>query len=172
MIKNFDLFFDLKKKGKASLFCGAFALLWIILWAVFPMAFYSLFFDSAAGSNVFLLALELVLIIPLNLMFSKIVKGNISMFFTLISDIIFMTAAAYTFSIFRYSQVIWVILVILLHLLSKLFIDGKPYEGDNVKISLLKRKPLSAALTALAHTAAADSLLLLLMYTSAHIFAD
>lgn len=172
MIKKIDLFFDSKKKIKASVISGSFALLFIILWLVFPMEFYSVFYASAAGSNVLLLLMELVLIFPLNMLFSKIIKGNISVFFTLVSDIVLMTAAAYTFSIFRYTQVIWLILVIVLHFISKLFIDGHAYESSDIKLSLIKRKPLSAVLIALAHTAAADGIFLLLVYTTAHIFAD
>lgn len=172
MIKKFDLFFDSRKKTKASLICGAFALLFIILWAVFPMEFYSVFYASAAGSNILLLLMELVLIIPLNMLFSRITKGNISVFFTLVSDIVLMTAAAYTFSIFRYTQIIWLILVLALHFLSKLFIDGHTYESSDIKLPPIKRKPLQTVLTALAHTATADGIFLLLMYTTAHIFAD
>lgn len=171
ILKKFDMYFDIKKKKRYSLICLGAVVLWILLWMTFPMEFYSLFFDSSAGSNVMLLLMELVLMIPANLMFSRILKANISMSLTLIGDIICMTAAAYTFSIFRYDSVWWVILAIAIHYAAKLFTDGFAYEDKDTVIPLLKRKPLNTALTALAHTALIDGVFLVLMYTAAQIFA-
>ncbi len=169
--KKFDMYFDIKKKKGYSLICLGLAVLWILLWITFPMEFYSLFFASAVGSNIMLLLMELVIMIPANLMFSRILKANISMSLTLIEDIICMTAAAYTFSIFRYDSVWWVILAIVVHYAAKLFTDGFAYEDKDTVIPLLKRKPLNTALTALAHTAVLDGVFLVLMYTAAQVFA-
>ncbi|MGN1416704.1 MAG: hypothetical protein ACI4XF_07675 [Oscillospiraceae bacterium] len=170
-LKKFDNYFDIKKKKKYSLICLGIVVLWILLWITFPMEFYSLFFDSAAGSNVMLLIMELVIMIPANLLFSRILKANISMSLTFIEDIVCMTAAAYTFSIFRYDSVWWVILTIAVHFVTKLFTDGFAYEDKDTVIPLLRRKPLNTALTALAHTAVLDGVFLVLMYTAAQVFA-
>lgn len=171
IFKKFDDHFDIKIKKRYSLVCLGIAVLWILLWVTFPMEFYSLFFDSVAGSNVMLVIMELVIMIPANLMFSKILKANISMALTFIGDILCMTAAAYTFSIFRYDRVWWVILALAVHYAAKLFTDGFAYEDKDTVIPLIKRKPLNTALTALAHTAVLDGAFLVLMYTSAQVFA-
>lgn len=172
IFKKIDMYFDIKRKGKYSLICLGAAVLWVILWLTFPMEFYSVFFDSVVGSNILLLLMELVIMIPANLMFSKILKANISMSLTFIADIICMTAAAYTFSIFRYEQVWWVILSIAVHFVIKLFTDGYAYEDKDTVIPIIKRKPLNAALTALAHTAVSDGVFLVLMYSTAQAFVS
>lgn len=172
IFKEFDLYFDLKRKGKLSLICLGAAVLWTVLWLTFPMEFYAVFFDSVVGSNILLFLLELVIMIPANLMFSKILKANISMSLTFIADIICMTAAAYTFSIFRYEQIWWVILSIAVHYVAKLFTDGFAFESEDTIIPIIKRRPLNAALTALAHTAVLDGVFLVVMYSLAQAFVS
>ncbi len=171
MKNKFDLYFTDKRRKVISVICAAAAILWIILWVIFPMEFYSLFFVSAAGSNLYLILLELVLIFPLNALFSRIIKGNIPMSLTLAADLICMTAAAYTFSIFRYSQIWWVILVLFLHLGVKIYSLGTLREDEKTVLPLIKRSPLKVVLTAAAYAAALDGAFLLLMYTSVQVFA-
>lgn len=170
-IKKADSFFTVRNKIIASVICGAAAVLWMILWNMFPMEFYSLFFASAFGSNIMLLLLILVLLIPFNLMFSKLIKADISMNFTFIKDIPCMLAVAYTFSIFRYTQVWWFILALIVHIIADFFITGNAYEGKDVILPLYKRKPLFTAAFSFIHIAVMDSIMLLLMFVIAKIFS-
>lgn len=165
-----DRIFTVKNKIKASIICGAAVLLWLILWKIFPMEFYSLFFASNVGSNIMLLLLILVISIPCNLLFSKITKSDISMTLTLLKDVVLMTAAAYTFSVFRYSHTWIFIIALVLHLAAEFFVTGFADEGEGVLNPPIKRKPLMTAVWSAVHIILADGLLLLIMYTMAHVF--
>ncbi len=83
-----------------------------------------------------------------------------------------MTALAYTFSIFRYSAAVWVILPVLVHFVFMFFIVGNAYEGEDVVIPIIKRKPLRAAAFAAAHTAVLDGVFLLLFTVIARIMSQ
>ncbi len=155
-------YFDKQQKKIISFICLGTAVLWIILWNIFPLEFYSLFFASSVGSNVMLILLELVLLFPMNFLFSKLAKGNFNMIFSIISDIVCMTALAYTYSIFRYSAVYIVIFSAVIHFVLWIFIIGNAYEGKDVVIPPIKRNFLRTAGFAAAHTAALDGVFLLL----------
>lgn len=171
-MKKFDLYFTEKRKMIISCICLAVMVLWAILRYFFSYEFYSLFYSWAFGSNVLLLGLEIVLIFPLNFAFSKYLKANISVLFTLISDIVFLTATGYIYSIFRYKYVWSVVLCILLHFISKIFITGNCYEGDKTVISLLKRNPKKTLVVSLIQTVITDGLFLLLMTVIARVMAN
>lgn len=171
-IKKSDAFFTVRNKITASVICGAVVIVWLILWKIFPMEFYSIFFASAVGSNIMLLLLMLVLMIPFNLLFSKIIKADISMTLTFIKDILCMFAVSYTFSIFRYTQVWWFILALLVHITADFFVLGNAYEGDDVVVPLYKRKTLITMIRAFIHIAVMDSVMLVLMFIMAKTFSS
>ena len=53
-------FFTPKRKKIAAICSAAAVVLWLILWNIFPMEFYSLFFASLVGSNLLLAVLLLL----------------------------------------------------------------------------------------------------------------
>ena len=163
-IAELDRRFTLREKGKISVICGAAALLWAVFSKIFPLEFYSLFFMSMVGSNILLIFLAAVISVPCCLLFSKLTENNISLIFSLISDIVLMTAAAYVFSIFRYSHPVIVAAAELLHFAAILLVTGFPREESDVKIPYIKRKPAAAIGFSLAHTVISDGLYLFLIY--------
>lgn len=171
-MKKFDLYFTSKRKMIISVICLGIMLIWAVLRYFFSYEFYSLFYSWNVGSNILLLGLELVLIFPMNFIFSKYLKANISVFFTLISDILFLTATGYVYSIFRYKYVWTVILCVGLHFISKIFITGNCYEGEKTVLSLLKRNPFKTILVSLIQTVLTDGIFLLLMTVIARVMAD
>lgn len=110
-----DLKSAIKRKKKPALLFGGLAVLWVILLNAFPMPFYSLFLASNVGSNVFLVFLAAVITFPANLLFSKIARADIGERRHLAINVVFMLAVVYTYSIFRYTAVWWVIISALLH---------------------------------------------------------
>ena len=50
-------FFTPKRKKIAAICSAAAVVLWLILWNIFPMEFYSLFFASLVGNNLLLAVL-------------------------------------------------------------------------------------------------------------------
>lgn len=91
------------------------AILYVILWYVFPLPFYSLFYASNIGSNILIMLLAAVVTFVFNLAFAKLTKRNIRPVIHLIINEIGMLAVVYTYSIFRYDAVYWVILAAAVH---------------------------------------------------------
>ena len=71
-------FFTPKRKKISAICSAAAVVLWLILWNIFPMEFYSLFFASLVGSNLLLAVLAAVITFPSNLICSKITRRDIS----------------------------------------------------------------------------------------------
>lgn len=105
-----------KRKGIAAIISITAAVLWVILWFVFPMEFYSLFFASNIGSTLFLAALAAVITFPACYIGSKALSRDISVVLHLIVNIIGMVGCIFLYSIFRYTAVWWVIIGIMLHI--------------------------------------------------------
>ena len=157
----------------AAIYSLAFAVLWLILWNVFAMEWYSFFFDSIIGSNIHLFLLFTVITILMCGLFSRLTKINISASLNYIVNIICMFAVTYTFSIFRYEHSQWIAVSVLLHIFLMTFVIGfsKPYD-DKVLTPLIKRKPFSAAGWALLYAVLTDSLNLMLFYSIAYTFDE
>ena len=156
-----DLKSALKRKKKPALLFGGLAVLWVILLNIFPLPFYSLFFMSVVGSNVFLVMLAAVITFPINLLFSKIAKADIGEWLHLAINVVFMLAVVYTYSIFRYTAVWWVIISVLLHcaVTAALFMNAKMENIPKIKEKDGKSR---LALSGIACTAASDFIYLLL----------
>ncbi|MDE6592352.1 MAG: hypothetical protein K2K57_04730 [Oscillospiraceae bacterium] len=136
-------------------------MLWVILLSIFPLPFYSLFFMSVVGSNVFLVLLAAVITFPSNLLFSKIAKADIGEWRHLAINVVFMLAVVYTYSIFRYDAVWWVIISALLHcaLTAVLFMKAKRENIPKIKDGKSKG---SLALLGIVCAAVSDFIYLLL----------
>lgn len=167
--ENKQPFFTMKRKGIASLICAGAAVLWLILWQIFPMPFYSLFFASMVGSNLLLAALAAILTFPFNFLFSKTLKTDISAVPQLIINIICMMAFIYLYSIFRYTAIIWVILGFAVHAAATVILFAVSSRRQGKKTL---RQTITAVLTALASAALTDSLYLLLFTALLNIFRE
>ena len=156
-----DLKSALKRKKKPALLFGGLAVLWVILLSVFPLPFYSLFFMSMVGSNVFLVLLAAVVTFPANLLFSKIARADIGEWLHLAVNVMFMLAVVYTYSIFRYTAVWWVIIAALLHcaVTAALFMNAK---RENIPKIKEKDEKSRLALLGIVCTAFSDFIYLLL----------
>lgn len=111
-----ESFFTLKRKGTAAIISIAAALLWVILWFIFPMEFYSLFFASNIGSTIFLAVLAAVITFPACYIGTKALSRDISVVLHLCVNIIGMVGCIFLYSIFRYTAIWWLIIGILLHI--------------------------------------------------------
>lgn len=140
-----DSGFTIKKKGLFSLGCGVFAVLWIILWFVFPMEWYSIFFASTIGSYVTLVLLATVLIVPFCWLFTLITSSNISFTLNYISNVLFIIGVTFLFAAFRYSMWWLVAIAVLLQTAVQTFIIGTaaPYKKKRLKKLSKKYKDVS-----------------------------
>lgn len=111
-----ERYFTLKRKGIAAIVCVAVALLWVILWFIFPMEFYSLFFASNIGSTIFLAAIAAVISFPACYIGTKALSRDISVPLHLIVNMIGMVGCIFLYSIFRYTAILWVIIGMVLHI--------------------------------------------------------
>lgn len=154
------------KKMIAVICCMAAVILWLILWKIFPLEFYSLFFASAVGSNILLVMLILVISIPCTVLFSKLMRTGIPMKRSIAADIPCMIAAAFVFSVFRYTGVHWVVLAEAVHLAAVFFIMRSAVSKEQDA----KRKNAQDILTAvfaLFRTMISDSAFLMIMFAMA-----
>lgn len=140
-----DSGFTIKKKGLFSLGCIAAAILWVILWFVFPMEWYSIFFASTLGSYVTLILLATVLIVPFCWLFTIITASNISFTLNYISNVLFIIGVTFLFTAFRYS--IWWLtaIAVILQIAAQTFIIGfaPPYKKKKLKKLSKKYKNVS-----------------------------
>ena len=78
MFSKIDNYFDLKHKIYAAIGSVVFAIVWLILWDMFPMQFYSLFCASLVGSFVQLILLNAVVAPIFLLIFTLVTKTDLS----------------------------------------------------------------------------------------------
>ncbi len=78
MFKKIDNYFDFRHKVYAALGAVVFAIVWLILWDMFPMQFYSLFCASLAGSFIQLVLLNAVVAPVFLLIFTAVTKTDLS----------------------------------------------------------------------------------------------
>lgn len=140
-----DSGFTIKKKGLFSLGCIAAAVLWVILWFVFPMEWYSLFFASTIGSYVTLVLLATVLIVPFCWLFTIITASNISFTVNYISNVLFIIGVTFLFAAFRYSMWWLTAIAVLCQIIAQTFIIGlaPPYKKKRLKKLNKKYKHVS-----------------------------
>ena len=140
-----DSGFTIKKKGLFSLGCIVAAVLWVILWFVFPMEWYSIFFASTIGSYVTLVLLATVLIVPFCWLFTLVTASNISFTVNYIANVLFIIGVTFLFSVFRYTMWWLIAIAVVLQIAVQTFIIGNapPYKKKRLKKLSKKYKNIS-----------------------------
>ena len=169
--ENKPPYFNEKRKGIAAVICVGAAVLWTLLWLVFPMEFYSLFFASNIGSTLFLAALAAVITFPACFICTKVLKKDISVPLHLCVNIIGMVGCIFLYSIFRYTAIRWLILGLAVHMAATAVVF---VIAPDIKINRIKEKKsrLLSALTGIICTICSDCIYLLLFTTLLEIFRE
>lgn len=162
-----------------------FALLWMFLWNAFPMEFYSFFFykTSIVGSNIQLLLLNGVVLLPLFWVFTKLTKTNLSFSKTVLLNVLLLIAADFVFSVFAFSDHLYIcIIVLIVHILINVWVFGsaeafgkKAPKGMNAPApkgeAAIKEQPVVTIVWAAAFAFVSEALSFSLLYIVAHIYA-
>ena len=183
MFNRIDKFFTDKRKGFAAVGALAFVLLWMFLWDVFPMEFYSLFFADNFGSNILLLLLNTAVLLPFFYIFTKLTRTDLSFCKTVLVNILCLVAVEYVFSIFFFSNYFFLCIIsFILHAAVNIWIfgsakirDGKAPKGmkaplPEAEISI-KKQPLITIIRAAAFAFITEAVCFVLMYIIMQIFA-
>lgn len=165
-------YFDEKKKLIYALAGIGTAILWLILWQIFPMEFYSLFFASIVGNNVTLLLLSLVITFPANYIGSKALKADVPMKFHIIVNVIGMIGCVYLYSIFRYTAPVYPVLCFVVHTAAGAIVFTKSRREKVPKIKDNSPHPIKAAVCGGVCTICSDLLYLLLFTAMLNIFRE
>ncbi|MGN0637884.1 MAG: hypothetical protein ACI4J0_05900 [Huintestinicola sp.] len=164
-------YFTLKRKGKAAVISLGAAVLWVILWFIFPMEFYSLFFASKFGSTFLLAAMAAVLTFPACFICTKALSKDISVPLYLSVNIVGMVGCIFLYSIFRYSAVWWLILGLAVHLgaTAAVFVTAPDIKVNRVKE---KKGRLASALAGIVCAVCSDCIYLLLFNVLLETFRE
>lgn len=135
-----DKGFTIKTKGYLSLGCLGAAVLWTALWFLFPMEWYTVFFDSTIGSYVTLILLATVLVIPFCWLFTIITSSNISFTLNYIANVLFMIATVFVYSALRFSMWWLVAIAVLAHIAVQTFIIGTAHPYKKKKLKKMSKK--------------------------------
>ncbi len=185
LFKRLDDWFTPKRKGIAALGAIGFALLWMFLWNAFPMEFYSFFFykTSIIGSNIQLLLMNGVVLLPLFWLFGKLAKTELSFSKTVLLNLPLLIAADFVFSIFAFSEQISIcIIALIVHGLINVWTFGsaevcgkKAPKGMNAPVpkggTAIKEQPVLAIVWAALFVFVSEALSFSLLYIVAHIYA-
>ncbi|MCM1523521.1 MAG: hypothetical protein NC120_03590 [Ruminococcus sp.] len=165
-------FFTEKRKLAAAVLSAAAVLLWLILWQIFPMEFYSLFFASYAGSNFTLLLLSLVITFPANYIASKALKTDVKTGVHAAANMIGMVGCIYLYSAFRYNAPYFPILGFAAHICAcaVIFVKSKGEKIPKIKDASPGRAKL--AISGAVCTVCSDLLYLLLFTALLNIFRE
>lgn len=182
MFTKIDKYFTDKRKLIFAAGAVVFAVLWAFLWNVFPMQFYSFFFADIIGSNVQLVILNIVVLLPLFWLFTLLTKTELSFSRTVLLNIFLAAAVEYVFSIFLFSDKFFLcVIAYLLHAAANVWVfgsagvrDGKAPKGmrsPEVKLTpAIKVQPIIAIVWAAAFALCADAAGVGLVYVIAHIY--
>lgn len=185
MFKRLDAWFTPKRKGIAALGAIGFTLLWMFLWNAFPMEFYSFFFykTSIVGSNIQLLLLNAVVLLPLFWVFTKLTKTDLSFSKTVLLNVLLLIAADFVFSIFAFSdRLYFCIIALIVHMAINVWVFGsaeslgkKAPKGMNAPApkgeAAIKEQPVVTIVWAAAFAFVSEALSFSLLYIVAHIYA-
>lgn len=182
MFAKIDKYFTDRKKLVFAAGALVFALLWTVLWNTFPMEFYSLFFANPAGSNVQLVLLNIVVLLPLFYIFTRLTGTELSFSKTVLLNILLAAAVEYVFSIFLFSNSFyWCVLAYILHSAANVWAfgsagvrDGKAPKGMRAPeaklVPAIKKYPIISIMWAAAFSLCADAAGVALVYVIAHIY--
>lgn len=185
MFKRLDSWFTPKKRGIFALGAIGFALLWMFLWNAFPMEFYSFFFykTSIVGSNVQLLLMNGVVLLPLFWLFAKLTGTELSFSKTVLLNIPLLIAADFVFSIFVFSERLYIcIIALLVHGIISVWTFGsaescakkapKGMKAPQPKGgTAIKEQPVLTVVWAALFAFVSEALSFSLLYIVAHIYA-
>lgn len=173
----------LKRKGIMALAAVGAAVLWVVLWMLFPMEWYSLFFASTVGSYIQIVLLCTVIILPLCYIMSIITSADISSALNYIVSLIFMMLILFLFSAFRYSMPWLVAIAVVLHIGAMVWVYGSAEKYKTGRISLkhkeepvpegikmIKKQPLITIMWAAIYVLAANALNIFLFWKIAYIY--
>lgn len=183
MFTRIDKYFTDKRKLIFAAGALAFALLWAFLWNAFPMPFYSIFFADIIGSNVQLVILNIVVLLPLFYIFTLLTKTELSFSKTVLLNIFLAVAVEYVFSIFLFSDSFyWCVTAYIIHSAANVWTFGsagvrevkapKGMRSPEIKlVPAIKTQPIISIVWAAAFSLCADAAGVALMYIIAHIYA-
>lgn len=183
MFTQIDKYFTDKKKGIFALGAIGFAVLWLILWYIFPMQFYSLFFASVIGSNIQLALLNFTALFPLFYIFTKLTKTELSFSKTVLMNVLLTAAVEYVFSIFMFSGRFYIcVIACILHSAANVLTFGsagvrngklgRGMRAPGVKLrAAIKEQPVISIVWAAIFSFTADAAGVALMYVIANIYA-
>ncbi|MCM1023153.1 MAG: hypothetical protein NC395_03745 [Prevotella sp.] len=185
MFKRLDDWFTPKRRGAAALAAIGFALVWMFLWNAFPMEFYSFFFykTSYIGSNIQLLLLNAVVLLPLFWVFTKLTKIKLGFSKTVLLNLPLLMAADFAFSVFAFGDRLYICVIALaVHWLINVWTFGsaetygkKAPKGMNAPppkgATAIKEQPVTAIVWAAAFAFVSEALSFSLLYIVAHIYA-
>ncbi len=170
-------------KGFAALGAVAFAALWLVLWMIFPMEFYSLFFVSTVGSYAVVILTSSVLILPFCWILTFAASADIPFWLDYVLNVIFMTAVFFLYSAFRYSMPFLIVTAGVLHICGMVFVVGRSEIFKSGRITLkskeqpvgtgelmMKKQPFRTVLWAVVHTVVIDVAVVFLLWNMAYIF--
>lgn len=184
MFKKTDKFFTDKMKLIFAVGALAFAFLWAFLWNAFPMQFYSIFFADLIGSNIQLVILNIVVLLPLFYIFTLLTKTELSFCKTVLLNIFLAVAVEYVFSIFLFSDSFyWCVIAYILHSAANVWTfgsagvrDGKAPKGmrsPEVRlVPAIKSQPIISVMWAAAFSLCADAAGVALVYIIARIYYE
>lgn len=171
-IDNIDSKFTVRRKGFFALGAVILAALWIGAGLLFPMEWFSLFFDFTAGSYVTLALLSTVLSCVFTWIFTLVTRQDISVLLMFVSNLVFQIGMFFLFSAFRYEMpYLWIITAFVHALVCILiFMKSKPTATPAVKRIKTEKKPLGTKakiISAAAYSILSDAAYILLAFLSA-----
>jgi hypothetical protein len=160
------------KKAKMLLIIGIGIPVWCGLWALFPYEFYSLFFSSIIGANVFILLLCFVVAAVFKALFPFIWRIKPHYPVTVAVSVIVLAGMIYTFSIFYYSEIRYIVAVYLaVPFVANTILFALSKDNDpKVVLPLIRRKPLLVIGYGLLDTVFENLVVLMLFVAAKNVF--
>lgn len=185
MFKHLDDWFTTKRRGIFALGALGFVLVWMFLWNAFPMEFYSFFFykTSIVGSNIQLLLLNGVVLLPLFWLFTKLTKTDLSFSKAVLLNVLLLIAADFAFSVFAFGERFYIcVIALIVHALINVWTFGsaevrgkKAPKGMNAPApkggAAIKEQPVITIVWAAVFAFVSEALSFSLLYIVAHIYA-
>jgi len=173
MFNRIDEYFSGKRRGIAALCAVGFALLWMLLWDIFPMEFYSLFFMSVIGGNIQLLLLDIVTLLPFLWVFTKLTGTPLSFSKIMLANLILLFGANYVFSLFFFTNMRYLCLIPFgVQTGANVWLFRSAAETVNAKQKKAEKKqPVLSAVWAAAFSFVTEAASCALLYIIAHIYA-
>jgi hypothetical protein len=160
------------KLNKLLLGIAIFAVLWCVLWAIFPMAWYSLFMANMVGSNVYILLFCFIIAVLTRSIFNKLWRIDLPFVQNTFAKTLMLIATIYIYSIFLYSDYWYILLIYLVAyvVINAIILNKVERRDPKVVKPLIKRNPVLAIVYAIVLSAAENISALLIFVVSMSIF--